>query len=87
MSCLIVVDMQHDFCEGGSLAVAGAKSLIEGINLEIKSGKYDKIVFTKDWHPKDHVSFADNHPGQALYSTIIVKETGRQQTLWPIHCV
>ena len=86
-TCLIVVDVQKDFCEGGSLAVLGASSVIEGINREIQSGKYKHVVYTTDWHPTDHVSFAVNHPGQEPYTSITVEQTGLPQTLWPVHCI
>lgn len=87
MSALIVVDVQNDFCEGGSLPVTGSLSIIEGINQEMKNPKYQLIVFTADWHPSNHVSFAANHPGKSVFSTIIVEKTGFSQTLWPIHCI
>lgn len=86
-SCLIVVDVQNDFCEKGSLAVAGAHEIIEGINREIQSEKYKYVVFTGDKHPKDHVSFACNHQGQEPFKTITVEETGSKIELWPVHCV
>ena len=63
-SALIIVDFQNDFCEGGSLQVAGSLSLIDFINTEITSGKYQEVVYSKDWHPKNHRSFAENNPGK-----------------------
>lgn len=38
-------------------------------------------------HPQDHVSFGSNHPGKNLFENIIVEETGREQVMWPDHCV
>ena len=64
-TCLIVVDVQNDFCENGSLAVPGSLEMIEGINREIQSNKYKHLVFTADWHPADHKSFAANHDRQS----------------------
>jgi nicotinamidase/pyrazinamidase len=55
---LIVIDMQNDFMEGGSLAVPGSKHIIEYINKLRKN--YDMVVFTKDFHPEDHCSFKEN---------------------------
>ncbi len=70
---LIIVDVQNDFCEGGSLAVGGGAAVARGIN-ELLSGDsgYDHVVATKDFHidPGDH--FAD-HPDYA--------------ESWPRHCV
>jgi len=44
--------------DGGSLAVPGSKHIIEYIN-ELRKN-YDMVVFTKDFHPKDHCSFKEN---------------------------
>ncbi|WP_132993790.1 isochorismatase family protein [Gordonia zhaorongruii] len=63
---LIVVDVQNDFCEGGSLAVAGGAAVAAGIN-QI-SGEYSTVVATRDYHidPGDHFSedpdFVDSWP-------------------------
>lgn len=58
---LIVVDVQNDFCEGGTLAVPGANSIIPYINLLMEENEYDQIVLTQDFHPSDHKSFASNN--------------------------
>jgi len=71
-SALIIVDVQNDFCEGGSLAVKGASQIIPIINKIRKEHQFDTIVLTRDWHPPNHVSFADNHPGKELYSVVHV---------------
>mgnify|MGYP002635364216 CR=1 FL=1 len=84
-SALIIVDMQNDFCEGGSLAVGGSLETIPIIN-DLRS-KFETIITTRDWHAQDHVSFQSNHPGETLFSLITVKETGREQVMWPDHCV
>ncbi len=80
---LIVVDMQVDFCPGGALAVAGGDELIQPINALM--GDYDAVVLTQDWHPSDHTSFADNHPGAAPFS--LTQMDYGPQVLWPRHCV
>jgi len=56
MRALIIVDVQLDFCEGGSLAVAGGASVAERINAV--TGRYDHVVATRDYHvdPGDHFS-------------------------------
>ena len=45
------------------------------------------IVLTRDWHPTNHVSFAENNPGNELYSVVHVPDTGIYQVMWPTHCV
>jgi len=49
MKTLIVIDMQNDFVTG-SLANPAAEAIIPFIKAECESGKYDKIIFTKDTH-------------------------------------
>ncbi len=83
---LLVIDMQNDFCEGGSLAVPNANEVIPYINQLIDSKKFDKIVFSQDWHPKGHISFASTHENKKPFENITL-EDGTQQTLWPDHCV
>lgn len=46
---------------------------------------FDIVVATKDWHPKDHVSFASNHPGKKPGDVIEVH--GIKQVLWHDHCI
>lgn len=80
---LIVIDMQNDFCPGGALAVAGGDEILAPINALM--AQYDTVVLTQDWHPADHTSFADNHPGAAPFSSIDMAYG--PQILWPRHCV
>jgi nicotinamidase/pyrazinamidase len=54
---LIIVDMQNDFCEGGALAVPDANAVIAPIN--DLSNRLPFVVATRDWHPPDHDSFAE----------------------------
>jgi len=58
---LIVIDVQNDFCPGGALAVAEGDEIICRINGLM--GEFATVVLTQDWHPANHASFADNHPG------------------------
>ena len=58
MDALIVVDMQNDFCSGGALEVPDGDAVIDAINA--LSQEADFVVATRDWHPPDHGSFAEN---------------------------
>lgn len=70
---LIIVDVQNDFCEGGSLAVEGGAAVARATT-ELLCGAhgYDHVVATKDFHidPGEHFS---DHPDFV--------------TSWPRHCV
>jgi nicotinamidase-related amidase len=57
-SGLIVVDFQNDFTPGGALAVAHGDEIAGAINELSRSGGFDLVVATRDWHPPDHASFA-----------------------------
>ena len=56
-SALIIVDVQNDFCKGGSLSIEGADDIIPVINLIIP--KFQIVVATQDFHPPNHCSFKD----------------------------
>ena len=73
-TALIVVDVQKDFCEGGSLAVAGGEAVASGITdlIEASGDAYELIVATRDWHID---------PGQHFADRPNYKDT------WPVHCV
>ncbi|KAI0839336.1 pyrazinamidase/nicotinamidase [Hypoxylon sp. FL0890] len=90
---LLVIDLQEDFCPpNGSLAVAGGRDVTPLINKLLALPFVIKIA-TKDWHPRDHVSFAANHQGKAPFEdfTTIVNPYNESETyesrLWPVHCV
>lgn len=83
MKALIVVDIQNDFLQGGSLAVQGGNEIIPVIN-SIQE-KFDLVVATQDWHPKGHKSFASQHSNKSVYDKIDLN--GIEQVLWPDHCV
>jgi nicotinamidase/pyrazinamidase len=55
---LIVVDVQNDFCEGGSLAVTGGADTAAKITEHLAAGGYDHVVATRDYHidPGTHFS-------------------------------
>ena len=71
---LVVVDVQNDFCEGGSLAVAGGTAVAAAITGHMRSaaGDYAHVVATRDHHIDPGGHFAE-HPDYL--------ET------WPPHCV
>jgi nicotinamidase/pyrazinamidase len=83
MKALIVVDVQNDFCPGGSLAVQDGDRVVPYIN-GIRD-EYPLVVFTQDWHPSDHSSFASNNPGMQVGE--FIELGGQQQIMWPDHCV
>jgi len=71
---LIIVDVQNDFCEGGSLAVAGGAAVAESISELLARGNhgYEHVVATKDYHIDPGGHFA-NEPD-------FIRS-------WPVHCV
>ena len=82
-SVLIIVDVQKGFTPGGNLAVANADQIIPCINQLTQ--QFSNVVITQDWHPHNHISFADNHPGKQAFETIALDYGS--QVLWPSHCV
>ena len=92
---LIVVDVQEDFCEpNGSLAVTGGRGLASLWNQLLASEEYVCKIATRDSHPRDHISFASQHPGaQPFTSTHTIQnpknadEPAFTTTLWPDHCI
>jgi nicotinamidase/pyrazinamidase len=83
MRALLLIDLQYDFCPGGALAVARGDETIPVANRLIP--RFTTIVATQDWHPKDHGSFAVNHPGVKPYD--LGELAGLPQVMWPAHCV
>ncbi|GAB3349160.1 isochorismatase family protein [Modestobacter lapidis] len=69
---LIVVDVQNDFCEGGSLAVAGGAAVARAISAHTAAGGYAHVVATRDHHIDPGAHFSDCP--DFLES-------------WPAHCV
>lgn len=82
-SALIVVDVQNGFTPGGNLAVTDADQIIPLINQLAR--QFEMVVLTQDWHPDQHISFADNHENKAPFETIELPYG--TQVLWPKHCV
>ena len=57
---LVVVDYQNDFASpDGALSVSGGDAIAPRINELMRSGDYDLVVATRDWHPRDHGSFTE----------------------------
>ncbi|MFI6500992.1 isochorismatase family protein [Nonomuraea typhae] len=71
-SALIIVDVQNDFCEGGSLPVAGGSEVAAAITRHVADHGYDHVVATRDYHvdPGGHFSADPDYV-----------------TNWPPHCV
>lgn len=80
---LIVVDVQNGFCPNGNLAVPNGDEVVPIINQLAKH--FQNIILTQDWHPADHISFAENHVDKQPFDTIEL-DYGTQ-VLWPTHCV
>lgn len=78
-SALIVVDVQRDFCEGGSLAVAGGNAVAERIAEQLEEAHgWNEVIFTKDWHMPDstnggHIALPPEEPDFV--------------DTWPAHCI
>jgi nicotinamidase/pyrazinamidase len=73
MRALIIVDVQNDFCEGGSLAVAGGAAVAQAITDRLAGDHgYDHVVATKDFHVDPGAHFSE----QPDYTHT-----------WPRHCV
>ncbi|MFK7853409.1 MAG: bifunctional nicotinamidase/pyrazinamidase [Granulosicoccus sp.] len=81
--CLVIIDVQNDFCTGGSLAVPDAEAILPLINDLIPT--FETVVFTQDWHPAGHSSFASEHAGKQPFDSITLAYG--EQTLWPDHCI
>lgn len=85
MNALIIVDLQNDFLPTGALPVRGGDAVIPVANAMMRAPGIELVVATQDWHPRDHGSFAANHPGTRAGDVIELE--GLRQILWPVHCV
>src|SRR6266705_1298839 len=83
MKALILVDIQNDFLPRGALAVPEGDAVIPVANKLQEA--FPLVVATQDWHPANHGSFAESHPGKKVFEQIDLN--GLPQTLWPVHCV
>ena len=83
-SALIIVDVQNGFIsEAGELPVYGGADVVPVINGLMPL--FPIRVATQDWHPRDHRSFASQHPGKKPFDQGMLG--GLPQTFWPDHCV
>jgi len=82
-TALVVIDVQNDFCPGGHLAVPDGDQVVQPINQLFEN--FTHIIFTQDWHPAVHSSFASNHHGFEPYQTVSMPYGS--QILWPDHCI
>jgi nicotinamidase/pyrazinamidase len=73
-TALVIVDVQNDFCEGGSLGVPGGAAVAAAIGRRVESHRaaYDLVVATRDWH---------EDPGAHFSATPDFVDS------WPAHCV
>ena len=69
---LLIVDVQNDFCEGGTLAVAGGAEVAAAISVYVANSAYDHVVATRDAH-RDPVGHFASEPDYV--------------DTWPAHCV
>ncbi len=81
----LIVDIQNDFLPKGALGVAGGNAVIDPVNRILASVHFDLVIYTQDWHPEGHISFASSHPS-GLVGTSVETSYGTQ-ILWPEHCV
>ncbi len=56
---LLIIDVQNDFLPGGALAVTGGDEVIAPINALAADPRFAVVIATRDWHPPDHSSFAE----------------------------
>jgi nicotinamidase/pyrazinamidase len=71
-TALVVVDVQNDFCEGGSLAVEGGARVAAAVSTLVAGASYDAVVATRDHHIDPGAHFS---------------ETPDYVDSWPRHCV
>ncbi len=77
---LLVVDVQRDFCEGGSLAVAGGSAVAAGISVFAAAvpGRYAAVIASRDWHHAE-----DSNGGHFAWGAANPDFVDT----WPVHCV
>lgn len=82
---LLLIDIQNGFCPGGNLPVAEGDAVVPVANRLMRSGRYDLVVASQDWHPANHGSFASQHDGKKPFD--MGELSGQPQVMWPDHCV
>ncbi len=90
MRALIVVDVQNDFCEGGSLAVAGGADVARGITELLadptRRADYDHVVATKDFHIDPGAHFSDEPDYRDVLAAALRRRNGRRGLPSGIRC-
>jgi nicotinamidase/pyrazinamidase len=81
-TALLLIDIQNDFCPGGTLAVEGGHEVVPIANR--LQTQFETTILTQDWHPMNHLSFASNQDGDAFS---LVDMPYGPQVLWPDHCI
>lgn len=84
-TALLIIDVQNDFVQGGTLAVPAGGAVIPKINALRKALGNVPVFLSQDWHPADHCSFITNNPDATVF-TVADLEHGPQM-MWPPHCV
>jgi nicotinamidase/pyrazinamidase len=87
---VIVVDVQADFTlfKNGAMAVDGTdEAYIKAVQENTKKLRAAglPIYATQDWHPANHTAFFTSHQGKKAFD--LIKLRGKDQILWPPHCV
>jgi nicotinamidase/pyrazinamidase len=80
---LLGIDIQNDFCRGGTLAVPNGDEVVPIVCR--LAGKFPHFGLTQDWHPMGHISFASSHKGTEPLQTVALPYG--DQILWPDHCI
>ena len=81
--CLLIIDVQNDFCAGGALEVPAGDEVVGVINQ--LGTQFEHKILTQDWHPAGHESFASSHAEKSSYD--MVELAYGDQVLWPDHCI
>ena len=86
----IVIDPENDFgLSTGPLYVPYGEKVVEEINnlrTALEGLGVTDVFVTRDWHPKDHISFYTQHPEMKPFE-VKTLEDGSKQVMWPPHCV
>ena len=77
--CLLIIDVQNDFCAGGALEVPAGDEVVGVINQ--LGTQFEHKILTQDWHPAGHESFASSHAEKSSYD--MVELAYGDQVLWP----
>ena len=79
----LVIDVQNDFCPGGTLAVLEGNKIVQPINEAMDN--FDLVVGTQDWHPQGNKPFSSSYENKRPFDT--VEMFYGDQVLWPDQCI